>query len=145
LLVKTSDTTLQAVLKNGAIEDWKHKMKIVIRRLPPSVKYVNQRLTGQPVVTALWYICMLTIFAALYKLDSGRGVRGECIMYGIITFDAAAIIGLLVVAKDKEGRMWLLEKYDDGDCAPVDNASRIVIRLLPILGLIVMAEYWVLS
>jgi len=116
-------------------------MKIEERGLPPSLSYLNRRLTGQPLFTAIWLVYVLTVTAAVYALDSGRGTRGTFIMCCILVFDFIVVFAVLSVAVREGGRKWLLSKYDDGDCAPVSKASQAFVRILPFLGLVVVAEY----
>ena len=116
-------------------------MKFEERGLPPSLRYVNRRLTGQPLVAVIWLIVMISVFASVYMLDSGRGQRGTLIMYSLLCCDLIVMIALISVAIRIEGRTWLLAKYDCGNDEVVSAGSRAIIRLLPLMGFLVLGEY----
>ena len=117
-------------------------MKIEERRLPPFLSYINARLTGRPLHTGIWVVVMLLTFFGIYILDSGRGRRGDFIMYIIGLYLCVVVAALVSLGIRAEGRKWLLSVYDDGGGTSVTPFSRIVIRLLPVFGLGVVVEYW---
>ena len=119
-------------------------MRLEEHSLPPFISYINARLTGRPLHTAIWLISMLLIIASIYKLNVHRSGRGDIIMVIAFLYAFVVAVALISVAARTEGRRWLLEKYEDGESRSASSGSRTVVRLLPLLGLIVIAEYLLL-
>jgi hypothetical protein len=121
-------------------------MKLEKRELPPFMVYLTARLTGRPLHTILWLIAQLLVFVLILMLESNLEGSHSAIAKGLAWWLILLMLILLTVlvstAIRKEGRHWLLAKYDNGDGKPVGAGSRVVVRCLPLFGLIVILEYW---
>ncbi len=116
-------------------------MKLEERGLPPSLRYVNQRLTGQPLFAVTWLIVMLGVGAAIIGLDRDETSTEALLVVWALALDFIICLALLSVAIRRDGRKWLWAKYNDEGQNPVSVGSRVVIRLLPFIGLFVIGEY----
>lgn len=115
--------------------------KIEERGLPPSLQYINARLTGRPLSAILWLLVMIALSGTMYALDPHRGRTGDGLIVVAIVYFVIALAGLLSVVTRAEGRAWLLEKREES-VARVSTVSRLVVRLVPLAALAVVIEYW---
>ena len=119
-------------------------MKLEERGLSPIFSYINARLTRQPLHTGLWTIIMLINLASILKLDAHRGNMGNVLIFIVLLYAFIVLNVLISLATRAEGRKWLLEKYEEGGSKDVSAGSRIFVRLLPLVGLMVIGEYLLL-
>ena len=119
-------------------------MKLEERGLSPIFSYINARLTKRPLHTGIWTTLMLIILASILKLDADRGNMGDALIFVVSLYAFIVVIALISTAIRAEGRRWLLERYEDRESGSVSAGSRIFVRLLPLVGLIVIGEYLLL-
>lgn len=119
-------------------------MKFEERGLPPFINYVNARLSGRPLHAAMWVLLMLATGVAVYRLDENRGLLGDVIIFVMMLFMVVVLTALLSVAIRQQGRDWLLKKHEDGKSGNVSKGSRVIVRLLPVLGVAVAVESYLL-
>lgn len=117
--------------------------KIEERGLPPFLTYINARLTRQPIVAVLWLIVMLATCGVIYALDSERRRIGSFLMVVAFLYALICLVALASVLVRAEGRRWLFTKCVDPSASAIGAGSKIVVRLLPLLGLAAIVEFWV--
>jgi hypothetical protein len=123
-------------------------MKLEDSGLPPFLVYLTARLTGRPLGTIFWLIGMLSIFLLVLfaEIEPQDPAYGKAIGLEIFTafLILVLVVALISIAVRKEGRDWLTAKLDGGTGEAVSLGSRLIVWLLPMLGLVVLLENWIL-
>ena len=115
------------------------------RNLPIPLDYVNRHLTGQPLFMYLWFIwlisCFLIGFAADASSNDRFSARAQVYYWIWLCALVLLIIRLIALLFNNEDRKWLLSVQRDTESAPPRTDFRILVRVVPILGLIIVLEY----
>lgn len=113
------------------------------------MRYINSHFTGRPLHTYLWFLWLTacwTIVLAVISAEPGRytvkakvfSVMGAC---SFILF----LIRLLMLLAKTEDRKWLFSVYRAEEKKAARLDARIIVHLAPILGFIVLVEYWLIQ
>jgi len=124
-------------------------MAIENRKLPAAIRYLTLRLTGRPLYAFLWIIW--EILASILLLVQKPFTRGSDALEArigaliLIVILGIVLIAFLSVLTRGSARVWLMEKYHDDETETVTSGSCLVVRLVPLVALIAVLEYWLVG
>lgn len=116
------------------------------QKLSYPLRYITAHLTGRPVHTYLWVLWAIgcwTLVLVTISRGNGRFAGGAAIyaLIGAIAF-LLFLVRFLWLLSNEEDRAWLRTVYSMADKNGTRLDARIVVRIVPFLGLIVLIEYY---
>jgi hypothetical protein len=108
--------------------------------------YITARLTGRPLYALVWliWLSIVVMLVGVQCFNIGGDFRSQALI--LILIGAAGLVlymgGLIEALTRRTGRTWLMSVCHDEKDERIHPSSRLIVWLVPLLGLFFISEYW---